>query len=69
MAHLPTQAITQFHYSARLIVVQPRSQVLSPTRRETLVGSGHVSPRLQTNDLGEGQISVKFVAKKENWQL
>ena len=25
---------------------QPRSQVLSPTRRETLVGSGHVSPRI-----------------------
>ena len=46
MAHFPTQAITQFHNSARLIVVQPRSQVLSPTRRETLVGSGHVSPRI-----------------------
>ena len=27
-------------------VDQPRSQVLSPTRRETLVGSGHVSPRI-----------------------
>ena len=26
--------------------VQPRSQVLSPTRRETLAGSGHVSPRI-----------------------
>ena len=25
---------------------QPRSQVLSPTRRKTLVGSGHVSPRI-----------------------
>ena len=25
---------------------QPRSQVLSPPRRETLVGSGHVSPRI-----------------------
>ena len=25
---------------------QPRSQVLSPTRRETLVGSGHVSARI-----------------------
>ena len=25
---------------------QPRSQVLSPTRRETVVGSGHVSPRI-----------------------
>ena len=25
---------------------QPRSQVLSPTRRETLVGFGHVSPRI-----------------------
>ena len=57
---LPTQAITQFHNSARLIVDQPRSQVLSPTRRETqprskvlsptrretLVESGHVSPRI-----------------------
>ena len=32
---------------------QPRSQVLSPTRRETLVGSGHVSPRIWeiTNEL------------------
>ena len=28
------------------IRTQPRSQVLSPTRRETLVGSGHVSPRI-----------------------
>ena len=27
-------------------VDQPRSQVLSPTRRETLVGSGHVSRRI-----------------------
>ena len=27
-------------------LAQPRSQVLSPTRRETLVGSGHVSPRI-----------------------
>ena len=27
-------------------IIQPRSQVLSPTRRETLVGSGHVSPRI-----------------------
>ena len=26
--------------------IQPRSQILSPTRRETLVGSGHVSPRI-----------------------
>ena len=25
---------------------QPRSQVISPSRRETLVGSGHVSPRI-----------------------
>ena len=25
---------------------QPRSQDLSPTRRETLVGSGHVSPKI-----------------------
>ena len=33
---------------------QPRSQVLSPTRRETLVESGHVSPR----------ISVRFVSTK-----
>ena len=49
-----------------LELFQPCSQVISPTRRETLVGSGHVSPRLQTNDLGEGQIRVKFVAKKEN---
>ena len=26
--------------------LQPRSQVLSPTLRKTLVGSGHVSPRI-----------------------
>ena len=49
-----------------LELFQPCSQVISPTRRETLVGSGHVSPRLQTNDLGEGQIRVGFVVKKEN---
>ena len=28
------------------ICSQPRSQVLSSTRRETLVGFGHVSPRI-----------------------
>ena len=36
---------------------QPRSQVLSPTRRETLVGFGHVSPRIweiTNKQFGEG---------------
>ena len=28
----------------RKAIQQPRSQVLSPTRRETLVGFGHVVP-------------------------
>ena len=56
---------------------QPRSQVLSPTRRETLVGSVSTwrvltltclpeSGRLQTNVLREGQIIVRFVSA-ERW--
>ena len=32
--------------SSNKLIVQPRSQVLSPTHRETLVGFGHVSPRI-----------------------
>ena len=46
---------------------QPRSQVLSPTRRETLLGLVTCLPesgRLQTNDFGEGRISVRFVCTK-----
>ena len=62
---------------------QPRSQVLSPTRRETLVGSVSTwrvstltclpeSGRLQTNVLREGQIIVRFVSagrwsKVQSW--
>ena len=30
----------------KTVYLQPRSQGLSPTRRETLVGSGHVSPKI-----------------------
>ena len=35
-----------FNENGREALNQPRSQVLSPTRRETLVGFGHVSPRI-----------------------
>ena len=56
---------------------QPRSQVLSPTRRETLVGSAHLSPRIwkiyKQTILGEGRISVRFVSTKRRrrgqWKL
>ena len=37
---------TMTHELISLACVQPRSQVLSPTRRETLVGFGHASPRI-----------------------
>ena len=30
----------------RMVQRQPRSQVFSPTCQETLVGSGHMSPRI-----------------------
>ena len=36
----------KFKFPLNLIGKQPRSQVLSPTRQETLVGSGHLSPRI-----------------------
>ena len=43
---LATLALMNSCGGGGLIRRQPHSQVLSPTRRETLVGSGHVSPRI-----------------------
>ena len=55
---------------------QPRSQVLSPTRRETLVRSGHVSPRIWeiTNKrFGGGAEKCEIVSTKrrrrDQWKL
>ena len=63
-------------YYKQLYQIQPRSQVLSPTRRETLVGSGHVSPRIWeiTNKrLGGGADKCEFVSTKrrrrDQWKL
>ena len=54
---------------------QPRSQVLSPTRRETLVGFGHVTPRIWeiTNKrLGGGadkcEICLSKRRRRDQWK-
>ena len=41
--NLETTMVSVLH---KELEYQPHSQVLSPTRRETLVGSGHVAPRI-----------------------